>query len=531
VAEVEKTSSKFLGKTQIVFGTSGWRGTLGQDFVLDNVRRAAQGVADYHNQHVKQGSILIGFDSRKGNHEFAREVASILAANNISVRIILEEPTPTPVLAYLANSDEEIIGVINLTASHNKYTDDGFKFSPYHGGAADKETTNLISKYANEATSYKKVDYKTSQERGLIQEISLIESIDRYVTGYILPVLKQLRAWESIVSYIKTNPDFKLVLDPMQGTSVKYLETIYKQIEQEVGRNFFEIINSNNRDPTFSQVNGAPNPTRPTSIKELVSQVSKDVHSVGLATDGDSDRFGVIDFKGEEIHGNEIIAMLSYFLARKSLRGTIGKTVVTSNFVNAIAEYLELELIETPVGFKWFVEKTIGEGTQFLVAGEESAHVGVGPFMKSWDDGIAVGVMCLWMIAETQKSLTSYKEEIMTTVGKRFFYNRENIKLTRELMDKVSALIHKAEQEQAQGKGREDMSITQRIKTLDPTLKVNKIITLDGLKMVFETGDWLCIRLSGTENVARLYTEFIDIKRQGLLRHIGRSLLDNNDSF
>jgi phosphomannomutase len=511
--------------TKIVFGTSGWRGKLGQDFVLANVRRAAQGVADYYNQHVKQGVILIGFDPRRGNYEFAIAIASILAANTIPLKIILEESTPTPVLAYLANSNEEITGVINLTASHNKYADDGFKFSPHHGGAADKETTDLISTYANEVSVYREISYASAKVQGLIQEVSLTEALDSYVNGYIIPTLRQLKAWDAIVNYIKSNPGFKLVVDPMQGTSVKYVEAIYRLMEKEVGRHFLKIIHTNNRDPDFTQVNGAPNPTEPDSIKELVRLVSKDAHTLGLATDGDGDRFGVIDFGGKEISGNEIIAMLTYFLAQKRRTGTIGKTVVTSNFVNAVAGYFGLELIETPVGFKWFVESTVKEGRQFLVAGEESAHVGVGPFIKSWDDGIATGIMCLWMIAETQKSLTSYREEIETIIGKRFFYHRANIDLTPELKGKATALIHQAKQEHAQGRRLEEMAITHNVNALHVTQKVHAIITLDGLKVVFETGDWLCIRLSGTENVARLYTEVTDVKRRDFLRDTGKALL------
>lgn len=311
---------------------------------MANVQRVAQGVAEYYNRHLKQGFILIGFDPRRGNHEFAIEIASILAANGIPVRIILEEPTPTPVLAYLANSDEEISGVINLTASHNRYTDDGFKFSPHHGGAADKETTDLISKYANVAANYRKISYESAKAKGLIQEVPLKGAIDRYVRDYVIPTLRQLKAWKTIVNYVKSNSNFKLILDPMQGTTVRYLEAIYRLLEKEVGRNFIEIIHIDNRDPEFTRVSGAPNPTEPDSIRELVRLVSKDEDTLGLATDGDGDRFGIIDFEGREIYGNEIIAMLAYFLAQKKLRGTIGKTVATSNFVNAVAEYLGLEL-------------------------------------------------------------------------------------------------------------------------------------------------------------------------------------------
>lgn len=511
--------------TKIVFGTSGWRGRLGQDFVLTNVLRATQGVSEYYNQRIRRGSVLIGFDPRRGNQEFAKEVACVLASNSIPVRIILEEPTPTPVLAYLAHSNEEIAGVVNLTASHNRFTDDGFKFSPHHGGAADTEATSLISKYANEAVVEKQTSYELAKASGLIQEIPLREAVGKYVEGYLIPTLKQLKAWQTIVDYVRSDPSFRLVLDPMQGTSVRYLEAIYRRIEAEAGRRFTDIIHVDNRDSEFKQVNGAPNPTEPESIRELVALVSQDSHTLGLATDGDGDRFGVIDFGGKEVSANAVIAMLAYFLASKGLNGALGKTVATSNFVNAVAQRLGLEVIETPVGFKWFVEMRIKEGKDFLVAGEESAHVGIRPLMTSWDDGIAVGVMCLWIVAETRNSLASYMEQLEDTIGKRFFYRRDNIELARELKEKAAALILQARDERALGTKIEDMSITKKMQTLGMTEKVKAIVTLDGFKVVFETDDWLCIRLSGTENVARLYTEVTAEERHDLLRRVGMALL------
>ncbi|MDQ1279936.1 MAG: hypothetical protein QG670_1198 [Thermoproteota archaeon] len=510
---------------KIVFGTSGWRGKLGQDFIMANVQRATQGVAEYYNRHLKEGFILIGFDPRKGNREFAKEVASILAANSIPVRIILEEPTPTPVLAYLVNSSEEAAGVINLTASHNRFTDDGFKFSPHHGGAADKETTDRISKYANETAIFKKIHYESARAKGWIQEVSLKEAIDRYARNYLIPTLRHLKAWKTIVDYVKSHPDFKLVLDPMQGTAVKYLEAIYRLLEKEAGRTFVEIIHVNNVDHKFTHVNGAPNPTEPESIRELTRLVTRNSNTLGLATDGDGDRFGIIDFKGREISGNEIIALLAYFLAQKKLIGVIGKTVVTSNFVDAVAEHLGLELVETPVGFKWFVEKTVGEGKRFLIAGEESAHVGISPFMKSWDDGIAIGTMCLWIIASTRKSLISYKENVEKAIGKCFFYNRDNIVLTNELKNEANILIQQAKEEQIKNRSLEETSIAKSVKTINPTEKIKAIITLDGIKVIFNSGNWLCVRLSGTENVARLYTEVTELKKQESIRYIGKTLL------
>jgi phosphoglucomutase len=512
-------------KTKIVFGTSGWRGTLGQDFEIENVQRAAQGVAKYYTRYLHRGCILIGFDSRRGNVKFAKEVAAILTAYDIPIRILIEEPTPTPVLAYLAHKDNTIVGVVNLTASHNRYTDGGFKFSPYHGGAADRETTDRISAYANDVRSDKWIPYALGKEQGLIHEISLQAAIHSYVDGYLIPILNRLGAWETIKDYVKDSPDFTLILDPMQGTTVKYLEAVYRCLEHDVGRSFIELIHTNNRDPEFREVHGAPNPTEHDSITELIRRVSMDNHTLGFATDGDGDRFGVLDFGGSVISANAILMMLAYFLAKKGLDGAVGKTVVTSNAVNAVARYLGLELVETPVGFKWFVERTIRDGTHFLVAGEESAHIGVGPFMASWDDGIAISLLCLWMIADTKITLKALKEKIEHVIGRKFLYLRENIALTPDLKGRAVSLINQAAHERAQKTALRDLSIVQMVNALEITPLIDEVTTVDGVKVIFDTGEWFGIRLSGTENVARIYIEAANVETQNVLRMVSGGLL------
>jgi hypothetical protein len=217
--------------------------------------------------------------------------------------------------------------------------------------------------------------------------------------------------------------------------------------------------------------------------------------------------------------------MLTHFLASKNLMGVVGKTVATSNFVEAVAQHSGLEVVETPVGFKWFVEKATEEGYNFLIAGEESAHIGATPYMKSWDDGIAMGALCLWMIAETGKSLSSYKGEIETAIGKRYFYNRENIELTSALRDEATKLISQVKEEQSRGTDLHETSIHKFLTSLHVPQRIESLVTIDGLKIVFESGDWLCIRLSGTENVARVYTEVTEPERRGLIHFISRVLL------
>ncbi|MFA5500909.1 MAG: hypothetical protein WC404_07520, partial [Candidatus Omnitrophota bacterium] len=511
---------------KISFGTSGWRGKIGKDFILANIRRAVEGVALYYEKYIKEGELLVGFDPRKDNPLFAKETASILAAHGIKVRIIAGEPTPTPVLAYLANSTEEIAGVINFTASHNPAEDDGLKFSPYHGGAADKTTTDAITELANNASTYKRLDYEQAKESGLITEISLDEAINKYVFGYIIPTLKEIGAWKDIVDYIKNNPEFELVLDPMQGTGVNYIKAIYTAIAEEAGREFFKLIHTDNNDPQFSQVNHAPNPTLAASTTEIVEMVRNNPHAFGLAVDGDADRFGVIDFGGNLIEASQIIAVLAYFLnSQVGLTGAVGKTVATSNLVNAVAAYLGLNVEEVAVGFKWFVGKVMDEKVPFLVAGEESAHVTVGPFIKSWDDGMAVGLAALWLVAHTGKTITEYEAEMEKAIGKHFTIKTTTIRGEDDSIKKgVKDLIELTEKELKAKTPKLQTSIVKQTQKLQ-NQEIVDLITLDGLKVVFASGDWILLRPSGTEPAIKLYVEVTDSSRYENLLKVGKILL------
>ncbi|MFA6384459.1 MAG: UTP--glucose-1-phosphate uridylyltransferase, partial [Candidatus Omnitrophota bacterium] len=525
----------------ISFGTSGWRGKWisvdgkAPEFTIDNIRRAAQGVADYYKEAKLTGAILIGFDPRGHNAEWAKDIASVLSGNGIPVKIVISEPTPTPALAYLASSSNEAIsGVINLTASHNKYIDDGFKYSPSHGGAADKSITDAISLAANKASEYSYVEYAEAKTAGAIEELDLQDVLNAYVNGYLIKNFKEIGAWDSIVSYIKEHKDFQVYLDPMQGTSVRYWIVISRALEAETGRKFYKLVHTNNRDNTFMEVDNAPNPTEKASIEDLTAMVQAKTTRIGLATDGDADRFGLIDFGGKEISANEFMGMLVYFLKTtnpKLVEGTrIGKTVATSNFVNAVTEYAGLPLDELSVGFKWFVEGAVKENKDYLVAGEESAHVGVKPFMKqSWDDGIVMDMMVLWMIAATGKSLSAYKAEIEQIIGKQFFYDRKTVKLTDALKSQTETLIKTAKAEQAAKVVIADMSIVKKLQELGISHKVVDVITLDGVKVVFGSGDWFCIRLSGTESSARLYTEVTDHAKQQSFIKMGNDVLGVKD--
>lgn len=529
-------------KKAIAFGTSGWRGKWmlddGQelDFTIGNIRRVVQGIASYYKDSIKTGVVLIGYDPRGENKSWAQEAAQILAANGVPVRIVAAGPTPTPVLAMMANADEKISGVINLTASHNSMEDDGIKFSPYHGGAADKQATDSIAKLSNNARVYHTMDFETARENGLITVVSEDEAVNIYAYKFLIPELKRFGAWDAITEYIKNKPEFSIILDPMQGTGVKYLNAIFSELSREVGRKFYRMIHTNNLDNSFQEVGNAPNPTEEKNVADLISLVKADAsgNTFGVAVDGDADRFRHIDFGGADISANEFAAIALFFLAMNhGLTGAVGKTVATSNYINEVAKYLEsqgkdVSLIETAVGFKWFVEMATREKepVDFLVAVEESAHAGFKPFlMKSWDDGIANAMIGLWILAETGKSLSEYKKFVDDTIGKQFTYDRKSVKVTPEAKAKVQELINITKKELENNVAFGQMTISQVIKEFGIDQKVADVITLDGVKVVFESGDWFLIRLSGTEPVARLYTEVTDVARQEVLIDYGRNVL------
>ncbi|MCX5701158.1 MAG: selenide, water dikinase SelD [Candidatus Omnitrophica bacterium] len=520
----------------IKFGTSGWRGQLGEDFVSPNVRRTVQGVADYYHyekaEQAKSGktderdTILIGFDPRRGNPGFAVEAASILAANNIKVEIVLEEPTPTPVLAYRANNSKHIFGVINLSASHNPAIDDGLKFSPYHGGAAKKAITDKVQEFANKAQYYMTANYDEAKANEYITEISLKQAIQEYVHEYIIKTLKAIGAWNDICNYVRAHPDFSLFLDPMQGTAVKYMEAIFDELAKDCGRVFFIVLHKNNRDPEFKEVNGAPNPTLINSARELIDLIKADPNRFGLGTDGDADRFGTVDFGGDLITANDLIPLLAYFLNKAlGFKGAVGKTVATSNLVNVVASHLGLEIIEVPVGFKWFAELAVDAGKEFLVAGEESAHVAIGPFMKSWDDGIAISLAALWIVSRTGKSLGAYKKQIEEEVGKAFVITTTTVRGKESIKAGVAELVSETNEALARGVAKTEAPVANRVKAIW-NIPVVDLITIDGVKIVFATGDWIMLRPSGTEPAVKLYVEVTNKERMDGLAGVGKFLLD-----
>jgi phosphomannomutase len=558
------------------FGTSGLRGKIGVKVSIDNKESevledvifpiAAQAIAMHGIEKLHKGYYLLGGDPRKGNTEKNIKMdASILAANGIRSVVFVDAlgnpvVTPTPFLAFLAKSNMmgllQVDGTINNTASHNPKDDNGKKFSEAHGGAAKKATTDNIQKYINrmlaqENLKIETMDYEKAKQLGLIKEIQLQEALDMYVKQYLIMRMKDSGKWDQIIKYARENPKFNLIINPMQGAGVEAWELLAKELEQAAGREFIRLINTQ-RDPDFSQVKNAPNPTEMSSIQGIYDEVKGDRNTMVLMTDGDADRFGIID--GKIIEANEFMAMYTYYYAMKILsrdfvdqKKTIsfGKTVATSNMVNAVVDHINklgreqygatydvAVLYERQVGYKWFVEDMEDKGIDYAAAGEESAHMGAKPFDESKDDGIAMSLLALAMRAETGMNLPDYLRMVERNIGAAFIYKRDTVKFddvvpteeeAKALKQKAIDLIKFTSEQKDTAYA--DMEIIKRLSDFGLTGQVKDVITDDGAKIVYKTGDWLLIRISGTENAARLYTEVTDISRQELFRTAGKKLL------
>jgi alpha-D-glucose phosphate-specific phosphoglucomutase len=471
----------------ITFGTSGWRAIIADEFTFPNVRIAVQAVADHlaGSGHAKKG-VLIAYDPRFQGPRFAEAAAEVLAGNGIASFITVRD-TPTPVVAF-EQIRRGLDGAINFTASHNPPEYGGLKFNPFWGGPATKEITHDIEDRAaaieaSGGKAIKVLPLKQAEAKGLVHRID--------------PMPAYLKKIESIVD-LKAIRKAKLrvVVDPLHGAGRGYVDAVLLKAGAKV------TALHGDADPNFG--GGAPDPAEG-HIDELVKAVKSKRADLGTATDGDSDRFGIVDSDGTFIPPNLVIALLVHHLhrTRKKWNGAVIRSVVSSHFIDAVAKLHGRELVETPVGFKW-----IGEYMQkhdILIGGEESGGLTVHRHIPEKDGPLA----CLLM-AELRAVDGRPFRKILKDLYKKtglFVVGRGNFRLSEERKAALVAELAKGAPDSIAG------------------AKVAKHITLDGHKFVLADGSWLAIRFSGTEPVVRLYLEAGSEKRLEQLRTAGAKLI------
>ena len=447
--------------TQIKFGTSGWRAIIADEFTLANVRRAVTGIARYVRSTGKASpSIVVGRDPRYMGETFVDFAASILESYGITP-LVVSQPAPTPAIAY------EVIrrqadGAINFTASHNPSEYNGIKFSTPDGAPALPDVTKKIE------AAIVAADEDGGAPPAGVQKATRIE-IDVKPT-----YLKRLT--EIVDFKVIRESKIKVAFDPMWGASRGYSNVLLQ--EQGIAC----AVVHDTRDVLFG--GHAPEPDGEL-LNDLRAKMKETGARLGIACDGDADRFGIVDEDGTYISPNYVIALLfDYLVETRGWRNGVAKSVATTNLINAVAAHHKIELFETPVGFKYIGE--LIKQDKIAIGGEESAGLTVRYHVPE-KDGVLAGLLLCEMVARRGKSLGAQLQELFVKVGS-FYPERQNFRLTEMAKTKFTTKL---------GTNPSEFAGHQ----------VAQIVRTDGLKLILDDGSWVCYRVSGTEPVVRAYTE------------------------
>jgi phosphoglucomutase len=447
--------------TQIKFGTSGWRAVMAEEFTFANVRRAVGGIARYVASQKPRGArVIVGRDPRFLGETFCSMAAEILSAQGI-VPLVVNEPAPTPAFAH-AVVHNKADGVINFTASHNPPEYNGIKFSTPDGCPALPEVTKKIE------AEIVAGDESPASSRGAATAAAseMLDPKPAY--------LKRLGEIIDLKAIHKAG--VKVAFDPMWGSARGYSD----QLLREAGVQVATV--HDNRDVLFG--GHAPEPDDHL-LEDLRKKMRETGAQIGIATDGDADRFGIVDADGTFLQPNYIIALLfDYLVESRGWKNGVAKSVATTNLINALAQAHGVELHETPVGFKYIGELIMQD--KIAIGGEESAGLSIRHHVPE-KDGLLAGLLCCEAVARRGKSLGEQLKAICNQVGS-FYPERQNFRLTQEVKDKFT---EKLRQDPKDFCGH----------------PVSRVVRTDGLKLVFSDGSWVCYRLSGTEPVVRAYTE------------------------
>lgn len=452
---------------RIVFGTDGWRGVIAEDYTFDNVRRCAQGFANYLLKQGKTGNwVVVGYDKRFGSEHFAAAVAEVLAGNGLKV-FLTDGATPTPVIAY-AVVNKNAAGAVNITASHNPSTDNGFKVRNETGGAIDPDGLKEIEAgIPDDIKDVKRKPYKEAESAGEIVKFDAATPYIEHLTNDKLIDLGPIK-----------DAGLTVMVDAMWGNGAGWFPRLLDGGKTKV----IEIHNV--RNPSFPEMK-RPEPIQPNIDMGLKATVDNNA-DVLLITDGDADRCGIGDENGEFINQLRVYALLAYYLLEvRGLRGDIVKTLSTTTMLNKLGEIYGVPVHETGVGFKYVAPKMTE--TNALIGGEESGGYAFRGNVPE-RDGILAGLYMLDFMVKTGKKPTELLKDLFEKVGGEYYYDRVDSPFTGDR------------------EAREKIIMDNYPKTLGG-LKVTELITVDGFQFKLEDGGWMLIRFSGTEPILRVYCE------------------------
>ena len=454
-------------------------GGIAKDYTFESVMRCAQGFASYlKSLKSDNNKVVVGYDKRFLSEDFAKAAAEVLAGNGFQV-FLTDSATPTPVISYSVVS-QSALAAVNITASHNPPTDNGFKVRDMNGGAIDPEGLKKIENLI--PSDFKDVKSLDAEKAKAEDKIIIFDPAPKYIDH-----LKTLIDWEPI-----KQAGFNILVDSMWGNGAGWFPRLL-----EGGKTTIEEIH-NERNPTFPEMK-RPEPIEP-NIDVGLREVVRRKKDVLLINDGDADRFGLGDENGVFINQLQVFALLAYYLLEvRGERGAFVKTLSTTGMLEKLGKMYDVPVYETGVGFKFVAPKMME--TNAMIGGEESGGFAFRGNVPE-RDGILAGLYILDMMVKLNKKPSELLELLFSKIGPHY-YDRIDNRFSGDRREKEERILSANPKEIA-------------------GLKVTGLNSTDGYKFSLEDGGWLLIRFSGTEPLIRVYCETThkdkvhDILQQGL---------------
>ena len=477
----------------IKFGTDGWRGIIAEDFTFDNVRICAQAVAEYLKQNgLDKQSLVIGYDTRFASEDFAAAAAEVLAGNDIRVHLCLK-PAPTPVVSFAVPATKSA-GAIVITASHNPGSWNGFKYKSQDGASAPGGVTSQIER--NIASLAQAFSLKRRGQGRGVKKLALDKALKKGVVDYLDPYpayFDHIRHFVDIEELRRQK--LNIIVDPMYGAGIGYFKTALQDGNLKITE-----INAE-RNPSFPQIQPEPIAKNLTKLSRLVVEQKADV---GLATDGDADRIGIIDERGQFLTQHQVFALLClYLLEVRGERGAMIRTLTSTTMISRLGKIFDVPVYETPVGFKYVAPLMMEKNA--VIGGEESGGYGFRGHIPE-RDAILAGLYFLDFMVKTGKTPSQLLDYLYSKAGPHY-YERRDFHISAA---KRQTILH-------------------RLSSSSPDTiagsKVTKVDTTDGFRFFLGDDSWLLIRFSGTEPLVRIYSEAESMERARELVDEGKKLI------
>ncbi|MBX7219436.1 MAG: phosphoglucomutase/phosphomannomutase family protein [Blastocatellia bacterium] len=463
----------------ITFGTSGWRAIIAEDFTFANVRLVTHAIADVLTDLATGNGVIVSYDPRFMAEKFAALSSDVLASRGFPVVLTVRD-TPTPTIAVTIRA-RGLAGAINFTASHNPPEYCGMKFSTADGAPALPEITKRVEERIR-VRSVSETESVAGTEQAAISQEDLREAyLTELLTKVDTDVLKRVRP--------------KIAYDALWGTGRGYLDAFLRDCGCEVA------VLHDWRDPYFGGASPEPSPQ---NLRELCAKVTGGSFTLGLSTDGDADRFGIVDADGTCIAANDVLALLAdYLIESRGWTGGIGRSVATTHLLDRVAAHHNRAVFETPVGFKFLGELILAD--KIILGGEESAGLSIKGHIPE-KDGILACLLVAEMVAARGKTMGTMLAELHQTVGS-IQNKRIGVRLTPEIKERFQKKLASEPPAELGGK------------------KVVEINRTDGVKYLLEDHAWMLVRLSGTEPLARCYAEAQTESELEVLLESGRNFI------